>query len=343
MAEVAFGNTQARLNACAPPGVLVRPTPAMGMLLRARLYAFAWFCSGAMTTLWVSYRLHAPPPEAINLSTLAMRVVSSASKRPRVVVSFTTFPIGQRMNAVSKVLKSIAEQTWRPDSVIINFPDRIERISSTKLAIPRVAYEWTQQYSFLRIHQTEDYGPATKLLGALEVETDPDTIIVIIDDDTYYHQDTVLALVSAMLASQVDITPCFECEVVTKTLLGVTRWGYARKEGECHGFADGFASYAVRPRYFDHTVWDFSRGPEGCRLHDDVWISGRMLVGSGVRPYLLRPGFGSVVGDFIHELGTRQVESVNVATQEATRKGEDPQGDCVNSFPFIVETGKTFL
>merc|ERR1719210_2295455 len=122
------------------------------------------------------------------------------------------------MQYASRVLESMANQSWLPDSVIINFPDRIERLSSSRLEIPSEAYEWERKYGFLKIHQTKDYGPATKLLGALEVESDPDTIIVIIDDDTYYHKDTVLALVSAMLASHADITPCFECNVVKRTL-----------------------------------------------------------------------------------------------------------------------------
>lgn len=284
----------------------------------------------------------APVPEK-SLSSLAMRLLSAASRRPRVVVSFTTFPVGKRMAAVAKVLATMANQTWKPDAVIINFPDHIARFGSEKLEIPSIAYEWQKQYSFLKLHQTQDYGPATKLLGALEIETDPNTIIVIIDDDTYYHQDTVLSLVSAMLASPSDVMPCFECEVVRKTLRGATAWEYAQVEGECHGFADGYASYAVRPRYFDHSLWDFSLGPKGCRLHDDVWISGRMLVGSGVRPYLIRPGFASIVGEYIKEAGTRQAESVNVAQKAAEREGHDPQRDCVESFSFLTAFGRSTL
>lgn len=310
----------------------------MGARMGARLYAVAWFCSGAVFVLYAVDRLQASPRGLeSSQSNLAMRAVSSASRRPRVVASFTTFPIGQRMQYASRVLESMANQSWQPDSVIINFPDRIERLSSSRLEIPSEAYEWQRKYSFLKIHQTKDYGPATKLLGALEVESDPDTIIVIIDDDTYYHQDTVLALVSTMLASPRDISPCFMCEQVTKTLWGTTQWGYASEEGECHGFSNGYASYAVRPRYFDQSLWNFSLGPSGCRLHDDVWISGRMLVGTGVRPYLVRPGFFSVASEFIEECGNRQAESVHVANRAAAQLGQDPQGDCVTSHPFMAD------
>lgn len=309
----------------------------MGVRLRAHLHKGVWFCAGAVFMLLVGGGLYArPSPEQEGTtSKLVMQAVSAAARRPRVVVSFTTFPIGLRMQYVAKVLQSMANQSWQPDAVIINFPDRVERFSSEPLEVPRIAYTWQREYSFLKIHQTRDYGPATKLLGALEVETDPDTIIVILDDDTYYHPDTVLALVSAMLALPHDIAPCFVCERVTTTWQGAARWEAMSAEGECHGFANGFASYAVRPRYFDHSVWDFSLGPEGCRLHDDVWISGRMLVGTGVRPYVIRPGFDAVAGEFIKEVGSRQAESVNVANRAALDLGQDPQGDCINSHPFI--------
>ena len=38
-------------------------------------------------------------------------------------------------------------------------------------------------------------GPATKLIPTLEVETDPDTIIVVIDDDTVYPRHLLESIV----------------------------------------------------------------------------------------------------------------------------------------------------
>merc|ERR1712217_306958 len=233
-----------------------------------------------------------------------------------------------------------ANQTWRPDAVIINFPYRVKRLSDKPLAIPKEAKTWAEQYSWLTVRQTDDYGPATKLLGTLQVETDPDTIIVILDDDTYYHHDTILSLVSTMMASSTDIAPCFQCEEVWKDWFGFgkLRWKYAETEGRCKGFASGYAAYAVRPRYFDHSVWNHSLGPEGCRLHDDVWISGSMLVASGVRPYLIRPGFDSVQQEYIRAHG-RPNESVHVAHMAEIKQGRDPQRRCVEHFTFHHDTG----
>jgi len=247
------------------------------------------------------------------------------------------------MAGVAEMLRSLANQTWQLDSVIINLPDRIARLSSEALSIPQQVYDWENQYSWLNVHQTKDRGPATKLLGALEVEKDPDTILIILDDDTYYHRDTVLALVSAMVASPTDVAPCFQCEEVSRDWFGNWKWTYAGTEGRCHGFASGYAAYAVRPRFFDKTVWDPSRGPGGCWLHDDVWISGCMLTAAGVRPQLLRPGFDSVAGGVIERNGKRQQESVFVASKAAHLRGQDPQGECIGHFPFIAEQGNPIL
>mmetsp|Transcript_71211 Transcript_71211/g.131291 ORF Transcript_71211/g.131291 Transcript_71211/m.131291 type:complete len:326 (+) Transcript_71211:43-1020(+) len=268
-----------------------------------------------------------------------MHALREVQSHPRVVVSFTTFPLGMRMAGVADMLRSLAKQTLQPDQVILNFPTHIARLSIGPLAIPREVEEWKQMYRWLKVHQTKDYGPATKLLGALEVEKNPDTIIIIVDDDTYYHRDTVLAHVSAMVSSPIDIASCFVCEGVHLDWYGRSQWSYTRAEGKCRGFASGYASYAVRPRYFDKLVWDHSSAPKGCWMHDDVWISGSMLKATGVRPHVLKPGFHAVAGEFIVKIGARQNESIFVANAAALKTGDDPQGTCVAHFPFTVDVG----
>ena len=59
--------------------------------------------------------------------------------------------------------------------------------------MPPIVNELEQKYGKkLVVQRTEDYGPATKLLGALLVEKDPATVVVTVDDDVTYHPDTVL-------------------------------------------------------------------------------------------------------------------------------------------------------
>jgi len=264
-------------------------------------------------------------------------------ERPRVVVSLTTFPIGDRMDVVGRTLSSLQKQSLTPDRVIINFPDRVERLGGELLSVPNVTKDWLDEYSWLFIHRTKDYGPATKLLGALEVEKDQDTIIVVVDDDVEYHSETVSTLVHEIVTNPNDVAPCFQCEVVQS--IDNFRWNYAEKAGPCTGFADGYAGFAVRPRYFDERVWaiaydrksdDRNLAPPGCRLHDDVWISGSMLNAAKVRPYVVKPGFFSVLQHGISGKKdfTWQPESVFVATKKALGKGQDPEAHCVAYFSF---------
>ena len=59
---------------------------------------------------------------------------------------------------------------------------------------------------------SDDWGPATKLLAALQVEKDPKTWLITVDDDTKYHKDTLLALVLAASHLPWNISPAFWCE-----------------------------------------------------------------------------------------------------------------------------------
>lgn len=63
-----------------------------------------------------------------------------------------------------------------------------------------------------------------------------------------------------------------------------------------------------------------------------------MLKASGVRPYLVRPGFDSVQEEYIKEKG-RPNESIHVAHKAALKRGIDPQRACVEHFDFHLEPG----
>ena len=43
----------------------------------------------------------------------------------------------------------------------------------------------------IKIFRTEDLGPATKLIPTVERITDPETIIIVCDDDLVYHPDMI--------------------------------------------------------------------------------------------------------------------------------------------------------
>jgi len=51
-----------------------------------------------------------------------------------------------------------------------------------------------QQHKGITINRCDDHGPLTKLLPTLLRETDPDTVIITVDDDKIYLPDTMLSL-----------------------------------------------------------------------------------------------------------------------------------------------------
>jgi hypothetical protein len=112
----------------------------------------------------------------------------------RTVVSMTTSP--KRIETIGKTLQSILTQPLLPDSIQINLP-RVFRRYNTSFA-PIEQYS-VLQHPLIRIHQCDDFGPATKLIPTLETETDPNTLIIIIDDDIVYPAHFITSMVEKSL------------------------------------------------------------------------------------------------------------------------------------------------
>jgi hypothetical protein len=104
----------------------------------------------------------------------------------RVVLSLTTTPV--RISKIRPVLASLLAQTRRADAIILTVPLVMRRTGQ-----PYTVPAWLTDPSDpdylggITVHRSQlDYGPATKLVGALEVEKDDDTRIIYLDDDTEY-------------------------------------------------------------------------------------------------------------------------------------------------------------
>jgi len=234
--------------------------------------------------------------------TLAQSDSLKTAGQQRIVVSLSSF--AGRTERVNATLQSLLQQSMRPDVIYLSVPEVINRLADleeTKAPLPGfLAVMEKRSQGRLKILRPKDYGPSTKLLGALEVEgtSAPNTIIITVDDDVIYHRDTVLALSSFLVHASTlgipRIAPCFDCEVLRSTLGG----GAYRpdREGVCPGWLGAYAASAYYTKYFANTsVFTYDGAPDGCRLHDDVWISGVLWREKQIRPYLIRPGFGSVV------------------------------------------------
>jgi len=191
------------------------------------------------------------------------------------------------------MIDSIVKQEMNVDKIYVHVPLTVDRLKMNS-TIPAEVLALEEAYpTLLQVNRPEhDFGPATKLLGTLLLEDDPKTIIITVDDDVTYPPTLIGHLVQAMLSSIAEpVIPTYMCEVWKDPWIPYTN-GHVKifnEIGECHGWQATWAGSAYRRSYFSKTVledpiFDYSMAPKGCRLHDDVWISG-VLYRKHIRPY----------------------------------------------------------
>lgn len=110
------------------------------------------------------------------------------TREPRVVATYTTLP--SRYEVLHMSILTLKKQTRPPDSIYVALPKRAARLNLEYPPLPAHIAE------LCTVVPTEtDYGPLTKVYGALTMETDPDTIIISCDDDVFFdptHIETML-------------------------------------------------------------------------------------------------------------------------------------------------------
>ena len=112
------------------------------------------------------------------------------SDRPRIVITMTTSP--KRLSKIKPVIDSIMTQTVLPDIIYLNIPKVFKR---TEEVFDGTLPMFIVMNHLIHINVCEDIGPATKVLPVLELETDPETCIVSIDDDLSYDNTMINTLI----------------------------------------------------------------------------------------------------------------------------------------------------
>jgi len=96
-----------------------------------------------------------------------------------IYVSTSTIP--QRIKNLDKSIKSLLNQSKKPDKIFINIPFKYRRFNETVKddEIPKF------DSSVVEITRCEDCGPATKLLGSLD-KLEKNSLVILFDDDHVY-------------------------------------------------------------------------------------------------------------------------------------------------------------
>lgn len=107
----------------------------------------------------------------------------------RVVASYTTLP--SRYEVLYKSILSLRNQTYPLDAIYLTIPKKATRLNKE---YPPLTDELTN--SCIIVHTDIDYGPLTKIYGALMSESDPNTIIISCDDDVDFPENFIETLIS---------------------------------------------------------------------------------------------------------------------------------------------------
>ena len=121
------------------------------------------------------------------------------------------------------------------------------------------------------LRRADDLGPVMKILPALEVETDPDTLLITVDDDVLYPLDTISVL---QRAAHTHPESAFGSRGFNFTNIGQHLEPVRGNHTSCH-VLQGYGACAYRRRHFDIDRLHFSLAsePKEFRFSDDVILS----------------------------------------------------------------------
>ena len=109
------------------------------------------------------------------------------------VITLTTVPErlhNTREDGLKLVLTSLCEQSDNDYEVHFNVPE-VSMVNKTPYILPPWIDEFKLKYPHLKIFRPEDIGPPTKFVPTLLRLKNPETILLVVDDDLVYHDEMV--------------------------------------------------------------------------------------------------------------------------------------------------------
>lgn len=122
------------------------------------------------------------------------KISHASDNEPSVVISLTTVPERLRYDGedgLKMVLRSLCEQIDDDYEVHFNIPE-IYKPTGEKYEIPEWLNDFKLNYPHLKIFRPEDIGPPTKVVPTIQRLKNPETIIIVVDDDLEYHKEMII-------------------------------------------------------------------------------------------------------------------------------------------------------
>ena len=168
-----------------------------------------------------------------------------------IYVSITTIP--QRIENLNESVKSLLNQTKKPDKIFINIPFKYERFTDTVKddQIPKF------DNNLIEITRCEDCGPATKLLGSLN-KLEKNSLIILVDDDHIY-ENYMIEKFFYFYSKASNNAYSFYVHPLGKFGIGQGADGFAINTNHLTGIK----------KFYDKVVKNYKE----LFLYDDLWIS----------------------------------------------------------------------
>lgn len=195
--------------------------------------------------------------------TCAESILNNSRRGQNIIVSLTTF--GKRINFVYLALESIAQQTLKPDKVILWLSEKYFSDEKLPITLRRLIDRG------VTVFYRKDIGPHTKLLYAVK-EYSKD-IIITIDDDIIYPIDLIENLYNTHLEFPYSIC----CNVAAKMNIdkNIKFWGtkiYNEKKTSITLLPFGVNGVLYIPDCFDKDVFDIEKMKLLAPYADDIWF-----------------------------------------------------------------------
>ncbi len=220
-------------------------------------------------------------PEIHNIGTNTVE-----KNNPEIIVSLTSFP--DRINTVIKTIKTLLNQTKKPDKIILwlapeQFPNGEKDLPAELLGL--------QKYG-LTIDWYKDIRSYKKIIPTLKKY--PDAVIITTDDDIYYAPDTVESLYNSYLEHPTEIQ-AHRCDWLNIGTDGKITWDKTRTlykdlhrgEASFRQRLTGYGAILYPPHSLYKDVTDEEKIARTIPTHDDIWLWA-MAVLAGTKTRLVK-------------------------------------------------------
>ena len=197
--------------------------------------------------------------------------ITKDKREQKLIVSLTSFP--QRINIVIKTIKTLLNQTIKPDEIVLwlapeQFPNKDADLPEELSALKNFG---------LTIDWYKDIRSYKKIIPALKKY--PDAVIITVDDDIYYAPDTIETLYRSYL-NHPDEIHAHRCDWLKVSEDKKITWEKTRElyldrhrgQASFHNRLTGYGGVIYPPGCFYQDVCNEELIKKLLPTHDDIWL-----------------------------------------------------------------------